>query len=80
MRLFTGNGTGSLGGGALMWTGGGLWVNFHGLAAGDYNGDGKTDIAGIDANNDMRLYTGDGTGSLGGGALMWPSGGLWAGF
>ena len=80
MRLYTGTGSGGLSGGALMWPSGGLWNGFHGIAAGDFNSDGKLDVAGIDANNDMRLYTGTGTGGLSGGALMWPSGGLWAGF
>jgi hypothetical protein len=54
------------------------------IAAGDFNGDGRVDIAGIDANRDMRPYTGTGTGTgtgtLSGGALMWPGGGLWGGF
>ncbi|MEV6584148.1 sialate O-acetylesterase, partial [Streptomyces sp. NPDC051582] len=29
---------------------------------GDFNGDGKQDIAGIDANSNLKLYTGDGAG------------------
>jgi hypothetical protein len=38
----------------------------------DFNGDGKADIAGIDANNDMKLYTGNGAGRLvGTGSEMW---------
>ena len=46
----------------------------------DFNNDGNVDVAGIDANNDLRLYTGDGTGNLGGDGAMWPTGGRWAGF
>ncbi|MFD9622692.1 FG-GAP repeat protein, partial [Streptomyces virginiae] len=30
---------------------------FKSIAAGDFNGDGKQDIAGIDANNNLKLYT-----------------------
>jgi hypothetical protein len=80
MRLYTGNGDGTLSGGTLMWASGGHWAGFHGAVAGDFNGDGKVDIAGIDANNDMRLYTGNGDGTLSGGSLMMASGGLWTGF
>jgi lysophospholipase L1-like esterase len=82
MRLYAGDGAGHLSGDALMWPSGGLWTGFKHIAVGDFNGDLNADIAGIDARNDMRLYAGDGTGHLatGSGALMWPGGGLWAGF
>ncbi|MGI5246061.1 FG-GAP-like repeat-containing protein [Dactylosporangium sp. CA-139066] len=82
IRLYTGDGTGKLvGSGPAMWPTGGLWAGFKKIVAGDFNGDGKVDIAGIDANSDIRLYTGDGTGKLvGSGPAMWPTGGLWAGF
>ncbi|GAA3449753.1 FG-GAP-like repeat-containing protein [Dactylosporangium matsuzakiense] len=82
IRLYTGNGTGQLvGAGAAMWPTGGLWAGFKKIVAGDFNGDGKVDIAGIDANNDLKLYPGNGAGSLvGPGSAMWPTGGLWAGF
>jgi hypothetical protein len=82
LRLYAGTGAGKLTCGCgLMWPGGGQWGGFKHIVAGDFNGDGKIDIAGIDANNDLKLYTGDGTGKLtGGGTLMWPDGGRWAGF
>ncbi|MEO3769536.1 FG-GAP-like repeat-containing protein [Micromonospora sp. B9E7] len=82
MRLYTGDGAGLLSGGALMWTAQpGGWANFKAITGGDFNGDGRADVAGIDRNGDMRLYTGDGAGLLSGGALMWtvPRGG-WANF
>ncbi|MEU7067442.1 transglycosylase family protein, partial [Streptomyces sp. NPDC046161] len=44
---------------------------------GDFNGDGKQDIAGIDASSNMKLYTGDGAGTVGGGSDMLGSTGLW---
>jgi surface antigen len=80
MRLYTGDGRGHLSGGALMWSAGGLWRGFHAIVAGDFNNDGNMDIAGIDANNDMRTYTGTGAGHLSGGSLMTPAGGLWQSF
>ena len=74
MRLYTGDGTGQLTGGTLMWASPrGGFANFKAIATSDYNGDGRADIAGIDAAGDMRLYTGDGTGQLTGGTLMWAS-------
>ncbi|GAA3302724.1 VCBS repeat-containing protein [Dactylosporangium vinaceum] len=82
IKLYTGDGTGKLvGNGSYMWPTGGLWGGFKKIFAGDFNNDGKVDIAGIDANSDLKYYTGDGTGKLvGNGAPMWVSGGLWAGF
>ncbi|MER7274975.1 FG-GAP repeat protein [Dactylosporangium sp. NPDC000244] len=41
-----------------MWPAGGLWNGFHAITAGDFNGDGKTDIAGVDAAGITKLYTG----------------------
>ncbi len=58
----------------------GAWLNFRSVMGGDFNGDGKRDIAGIDANNDLKLYTGDNAGHLGGGSVMLAGSGLWAGF
>jgi V8-like Glu-specific endopeptidase len=80
MQLYPGNGHGQLTAGSLMWATGGQWVNFHGFTAGDFNGDGNVDIAGIDANNNMQLYPGNGHGQLTAGSLMWATGGKWAGF
>ncbi|MDJ0380418.1 transglycosylase family protein [Streptomyces sp. G-G2] len=80
MKLYTGDGAGHLGGGTNMLGSNGLWKGFKSIAAGDFNGDGKQDIAGIDAYDNMKLYTGDGAGQLGGGANMLGSTGLWKGF
>jgi hypothetical protein len=82
LKLYTGNGAGKLvGTGSEMWILGGHWANFKHIDAGDFNGDGNADIAGIDANNDMKLYTGNGAGRLvGSGSEMWILGGHWAGF
>jgi hypothetical protein len=49
--------------------------------SGDFNGDGKQDIAGIDANNNMKLYTGNGAGAVtDSGVFMLGNTGLWSGF
>ncbi|MFD9316072.1 sialate O-acetylesterase, partial [Streptomyces goshikiensis] len=60
MKLYTGDNAGHVTGGSNMLGDNGLWANFKSIAAGDFNADGKQDIAGIDANNNMKLYTGDG--------------------
>ena len=80
MKLYTGNGASQLSDGGYMWPKGGGWGGFKLLTAGDFNGDGITDIAGIDANNDLKLYLGDGKGHLVDGGYMWPKGGGWGGF
>ncbi len=80
MKLYTGNGAGQLGGGTSMWPAAGAWVGFKAIAAGDFNSDGRVDIAGIDANNSMKLYTGNGAGQLSGDISMGPATGGWANF
>ncbi|AEV88893.1 alpha integrin [Actinoplanes sp. SE50] len=80
MKLYPGDGAGKITAGTAMWALGGKWAGFKAIVAGDFNGDKKTDIAGIDANSDMRLYVGDGAGKLSGGTAMWATGGKWAGF
>ncbi|WUC69284.1 VCBS repeat-containing protein (plasmid) [Streptomyces sp. NBC_00667] len=80
LKLYTGDGAGHLGGGSNMLGSTGLWKGFKAITAGDFNSDGKQDIAGIDANDNLKLYTGDGTGAVGGGTDMLGSTGLWKGF
>ncbi|WP_344551270.1 transglycosylase family protein, partial [Streptomyces spororaveus] len=80
LKLYTGDGAGHVGGGTNMLGSNGLWKGFKTIAAGDFNGDGKQDIAGIDANYNLKLYTGDGAGNVGGGTNMLGSTGLWKGF
>ena len=64
------------------------WIGFCSLAcrrhreAGDFTSDGKLDIAGIDANNNMMLYTGNGVGLVGGAGSgsMYCTTGCWVNF
>ncbi|MBV1848886.1 FG-GAP-like repeat-containing protein [Catellatospora tritici] len=82
MQLYLGDGTGLVGNPSPMLCTTGCWVNFHGFVAGDYNGDGKTDIAGIDAYNNMNFYPGDGAGhvTLAGSGAMLCTTGCWQNF
>ncbi|WP_323181215.1 transglycosylase family protein [Streptomyces virginiae] len=80
LKFYTGDGAGHVSGGSNMLGDNGLWANFKSIAAGDFNADGKQDIAGIDADNNLKLYTGDGAGHLAGGTDMLGSTGWWAGF
>uniref|UniRef100_UPI001AE0A84D GDSL-type esterase/lipase family protein n=1 Tax=Kitasatospora aureofaciens TaxID=1894 RepID=UPI001AE0A84D len=79
MQYYPGNGAGSVSGpGTPMLGTTGLWANFKAVAAGDFTGTGHTGVAGIDANNNMMFYTGDGAGHLSGGINMMPgTNGLW---
>ncbi|WP_211257930.1 hypothetical protein, partial [Lentzea albidocapillata] len=63
MVYFAGNGAGRLYWGGTM-SGQGDWANYRAITAGDYNGDGKTDIAGIDPGNTMVYFAGNGAGQL----------------
>ena len=81
LKLYVNDGTGHLSGGSDMLGSTGLWAGFRGLVSGDFNGDGKQDIAGIDANNNMKLYTGSGAGAVtDSGVFMLGNTGLWSGF
>jgi hypothetical protein len=39
----------------------------------DFNGDGKADLAALQADGDLRWYAGDGQGGLAAGRSMWPT-------
>ncbi|MEV4277575.1 FG-GAP-like repeat-containing protein [Actinoplanes xinjiangensis] len=80
MLLLPGNGAGRLTSYAPMWPTGGAFVNYKGIAAGDFNTDGRLDIAAINNNNDMLLFPGDGAGKLTSYKAMWPTGGAFAGY
>jgi hypothetical protein len=79
LALFTGDGAGKVTYAGLMWRAGGAWKTFRELTAGDFTGDGKTDIAAINQSNDLALFTGDGAGKVTYAGLMWRAGGDWKG-
>ncbi|WP_037601674.1 CHAP domain-containing protein [Streptacidiphilus rugosus] len=82
LKLYTNDGTGHLSdSGVYMLGNTGLWGGFRSVVAGNYLGDGRISVAGIDANNNLKLYTNDGTGHLSdSGIYMLGNTGLWAGF
>ncbi|MEZ0070520.1 hypothetical protein ABIA32_006573, partial [Streptacidiphilus sp. MAP12-20] len=82
LKLYTNDGTGHLSDSGIYMLGTtGLWAGFKQITAGDFLGDGHIDIAGIDANNNLKLYTNDGTGHLtDSGIYMLGTTGLWGGF
>ncbi|WP_427920838.1 FG-GAP-like repeat-containing protein [Streptomyces sp. cg40] len=49
------------------------WGAMRLILGGDFNGDGKTDLAAVTTANDIRLYTGDGRGGLAAAKSMWPT-------
>ncbi|PAZ13538.1 esterase [Streptomyces sp. SA15] len=48
------------------------WTSNRPVLGGDFNGDGKADLAAVSANGDLRWYAGDGKGGLAAGKSMWP--------
>ena len=81
LKFYPGDGAGHVSSAAIAMLGtNGLWANFHAVMAGDFTGTGKLGIAGIDANNNLKFYPGDGAGHLSGGTQMLPGNGLWVGF
>ncbi|WP_328954734.1 glycoside hydrolase domain-containing protein [Kitasatospora purpeofusca] len=79
LLLWTGNGNGTLdtASGFSMWPDNGF-KDVHGLLAGDFNGDGKADIAGKLSDGNLLLWTGLGNGTLNtaSGYSMWPDNGF----
>jgi hypothetical protein len=77
LKLYLGNGAGKLTAGGYMWATDGSWKNFTGITAGDFNGGGKIDIAGINSAGNLLLYAGNGAGTLTAGVPMWTTDGTW---
>ncbi|MFJ6053462.1 RICIN domain-containing protein [Streptomyces sp. NPDC092307] len=73
LRRYSGNTAGGLDAGVSMWHDT-TWNNTPIVLAGDFNGDGKTDVARL-WNNQQRfgLYRGNGQGALAAGTNAWPA-------
>ncbi|MEU7599365.1 VCBS repeat-containing protein, partial [Streptomyces sp. NPDC039022] len=70
LRLYTGNAQGTVSRAADLWHDK-TWGYMRSVLGGDFNGDGKADIAAHRVNGDLRLYTGNGKDPLTSGPLMW---------
>lgn len=71
LHLYPGKSDGTFDKAKSMWpdkTWGGMRV----VLGGDFDGDGKADLAAVTTAGDLRLYAGDGKGALAAGRTMWP--------
>ncbi|WP_329218435.1 FG-GAP-like repeat-containing protein [Streptomyces sp. NBC_01485] len=71
LNLYPGKTDGTFDKARSMWpdkTWGGMRV----VLGGDFDGDGKADLAAMTTAGDLRLYAGDGKGGLSAGKTMWP--------
>ncbi|MFD7666791.1 FG-GAP-like repeat-containing protein [Streptomyces sp. NPDC059788] len=72
LGLYTGNAKGTFDYDKAMWPDE-SWGNFRAVLGGDFDGDGKADIAAINSSGGLFLYPGNGKGTLGSRSAMWPS-------
>ncbi|MFI6055189.1 FG-GAP-like repeat-containing protein [Streptomyces violascens] len=71
LHLYLGDGQGGLTAGTQM-IGGDTWSSVQHLIAGDFSGDGRTDVAAVWGDGSLHLYAGDGAGHLSSEVPMWP--------
>ncbi|MFC7306796.1 trypsin-like serine protease [Streptomyces monticola] len=72
LHLYTGNARGTFDYADAMWPDP-TWGSFPVIMGGDFNNDGKADLAAINSTGDLFLYPGDGKGKLGTRSAMWPT-------
>ncbi|MER6122214.1 FG-GAP-like repeat-containing protein [Streptomyces sp. NPDC001795] len=72
LRLYLGKADGTFDKARSMWPDK-TWHSIRVLMGGDFNGDGKADLAVLLTNGDLRWYAGDGNGGLAAGKSMWPT-------
>ncbi|KAB1147270.1 trypsin-like serine protease [Streptomyces luteolifulvus] len=72
LHLYSGKADGTFDKARSMWPDK-SWGTMRSVMGGDFNGDGKADVAAVWANGDLRLYAGDGKGALAAGKSMWPT-------
>ncbi|MEF3111924.1 FG-GAP-like repeat-containing protein [Streptomyces chrestomyceticus] len=71
-RLYTGNAQGTVTRAPDLWHDK-SWGSMRALLGGDFNGDGKVDIAALWGDRSLHLYAGNGKGTLTAGPSMWPN-------
>ncbi|MBW8737395.1 MAG: VCBS repeat-containing protein [Streptomyces turgidiscabies] len=72
LHLYPGKADGSFDKPRSMWPDK-TWTSQRPFLAGDFNGDGKADIAAMRTAGDLRFYAGDGKGGLAASRTMWPA-------
>ena len=72
LHLYPGKTDGTFDKARLMWPDK-TWTTSRPVMGGDFNGDGKADLAAVQANGDLRWFAGDGKGGLAAGKSMWPT-------
>lgn len=72
MHLYRGNAAGRFDSGTPMWSDN-TWDTYRALMGGDFNGDGRSDIAAINGAGDLYLYPSKADGTLDGRSAMWPT-------
>ncbi|MFF9050221.1 RICIN domain-containing protein [Streptomyces erythrochromogenes] len=73
LRRYSGNTAGGLDAGASMWPDK-TWNNMPVVLAGDFDGDGRTDLGGLWSNQQrFNFYKGNGQGAMAFGTNAWPS-------
>ncbi|MGY1498826.1 FG-GAP-like repeat-containing protein [Streptomyces sp. QTS52] len=72
LHLYPGKADGSFDQPRSMWPDK-TWTSERPVLGGDFNGDGKADIAAMRTAGDLRFYAGDGKGGLAASRTMWPS-------
>lgn len=72
LHLYPGKADGSFDKARSMWPDK-TWTSARPVLGGDFNGDGKADIAAMRTAGDLRFYAGDGKGGLAASLTMWPA-------
>ncbi|MFD7164732.1 trypsin-like serine protease [Streptomyces violascens] len=71
LHTFAGRPDGTFEYGRPLWKNDGSWKAATKIIAGDFNGDGFTDIAAVGSDGRLRLFAGKSDGTLADGKLMW---------
>ncbi|MCQ9134517.1 FG-GAP-like repeat-containing protein [Streptomyces hilarionis] len=72
LHLYPGKPDGTFDKAVSMWPDK-TWTTPRPVLGGDFNGDGKADLAALLPSGDLRFYAGDGRGGLAAGKSMWPT-------